>query len=193
MIYIPKKYIFIIGGKKVKNVITYKIKDNNKKYAIYPHELPYEILEPSLITINNKYLYAFENSTLYFHILRTNFIGVEPFEEVVIKNNSYEINQKFFGVVKCNNSILLLGGQMLDLFGNTQKKCFLFDYNYNTIERNKRDFTPLEFIEKTFIPLEKGMYFQIAIIKKQNKNEPKIIFFKDEIKNNKDNNISICF
>jgi hypothetical protein len=190
MIYIPKKYIFIVGGKKAKHVITYKIKDNNKKYDIYPFELPYEILEPSLITINDKYLYAFENSSLYFHILRTNFIQVEPFEDVEIKNNNYEINQKFFGVVKCNNSILFLGGQMLDLFENTSKKCFIYNYNKSTVERDIRDFKPFEFMEKTFIPLGKDIYFQTTIIRNQIRYEPKIILFKDELKNNKDNNSS---
>ena len=189
MIYIPEKYIFIIGGKNTKNVITYKIKKNNNSYDLYPHELPYELLEPSLIYINNKYLYAFENSIVDFHILCTNFINVEPFKEINISNNNYYINQKFFGVVKCKNSILFLGGQMLDLFQDPSKKCFFYNYIENKMERDIRDFKSFEFSEKTFIPLEKGIYFQIAIVKKVNKYEPKLIFFKDEIKNIENNTI----
>lgn len=188
MIYIPEKYIFIVGGKHTKNVITYKIKENNNSYDLYPHELPYELLEPSLIYINNKYLYAFENSIWDFHILRTNFINVEPFKEINISNNNYYINQKFFGVVKCKNSILFLGGQMLDL-SKDPKKCFFYNYIENKIERDQRDFKSFEFSEKTFIPLEKDFYLQIAIVKKIGIYEPKLVFFKDETKNLNNNSI----
>ena len=69
MIYIPKYYIFIIGGKNTKEVLIYNIKKDKENYQKYPHLLPYELMEPSLIFINNKYLYMFENSTLEFHIL----------------------------------------------------------------------------------------------------------------------------
>ena len=45
-------------------------------------------------------------------------------------------------------------------------------------------------MEKTFIPLGKDIYFQTTIIRNQIRYEPKIILFKDELKNNKDNNSS---
>ena len=180
MIFIPKCYLFIVGGKKTKNIIVYTIQEKNHNYELYPHGLPYEVLEPSLIYLNNKYLYAFENSTLDFHILRTDLINVEPWEEIKIKNNKYDINQKFFGVIKNKNSILFLGGQMLNLFNNSSKKCFFFDYNEETIKRCQTDFKPLEFVEKTFIPIEKGTYFQLAEIKNDNKYIPKKVIFREE-------------
>lgn len=177
MIFIPESYIFIIGGKKLKNALVYKIQDNNENYEEYPHQLPYEILEPSLIYLNNKYLYAFENSSLDFHILRIDLIKSNPFEEIKFKNNKYDINQKFFGVINNNNSIIFYGGQMLDLFNNKSNKCFNFNYNDEIVERCDIEFKPFEFMEKVFIPIQKGSYFQIAEYKDENKYKPKKVFF----------------
>jgi hypothetical protein len=178
MIFIPECYVFIVGGKNVKENIIYEIHANNRNYDIYPKLLPYEILEPSLICINNKYLYAFENSTLNFHILRTDLINVTDFEDIKIKNNKYDINQKFFGVVKDRNSIIFFGGQMLNLFNNQSNKCFAYDYNDDTIERCQKDYIAFEFLEKTFIPLESGKYIQLIEIKNENQYKPKKLIFK---------------
>ena len=185
MIFIPESYIFIIGGKKVKKTLVYRIQENNENYEEYPYQLPYEILEPSLIYINNKYLYAFENSCLDFHILRIDLILANPFEEIKIKNNKYDINQKFFGVIKNNNSIIFYGGQMLDLFNDksNNNKCFYFNYDDEIIERCEKEFKPYEFLEKIFIPIQNGSYFQIAEFKDENKYIPKIVFFDAQLDN----------
>ena len=183
MIFIPECYIFVIGGKKTRNVLFYIIQENNRNYEKYPYLLPYEILEPSLIYINNRYLYAFENSTLDFHILSTDLIRVKPFKEIKIKNNKFNINQKFFGVVKFGNSILFYGGQMLNLFNDSSNKCFIFNYKDDTIERNEREFKPFEFIEKSFIPIKRGTFFQIAEFKNENKYIPKKLIFIDPFEN----------
>ena len=177
MIFIPKSYIFIIGGKKVRKALVYRIKENNDNYEEYPYKLPYDILEPSLIYINNKYLYAFENSSLDFHILRIDLIKAGDFEQIKIKNNKYDINQKFFGVIRNNDSIVFYGGQMLDLFNNKSNKCFYFNYNDEIIERCEKEFRPYEFLEKVFIPIQNGSYFQIAEFKDVNKYIPKEVFF----------------
>ena len=82
MIFIPEKYIFIIGGKykkESKEVLIYKIKEENYNYEKYPHLLPYELLEPSLIMINNKYLYAFENSKEKFKVVKCNVAEIGHF------------------------------------------------------------------------------------------------------------------
>ena len=47
MIFIPEKYIFVIGGKykkEIRDVIIYKIKEDNYTYEKYPHLLPCELL-----------------------------------------------------------------------------------------------------------------------------------------------------
>ena len=178
MIYIPECYIFIIGGKDTKEVLFYKIKKDNINYEKYPFLLPNELLEPSLIYINNKYLYIFENSTLDFKILRINLNFISPFEIIQLENkNKIPMNQKFFGVVKNKNSILFLGGQMINSSSNSLHNCFEFHYNSNKLVVSKRHFRPLNFIEKTFIPLENNMYIQLIEFKNENKYEPKIIIF----------------
>ena len=193
MIFIPSSYIFIIGGKGCKEVLTYEIKDDNKNnikkenndikpYDKYPHLLPKELLEPSLISIDNKYIYIFENSTIFLNILRVNILTISPFEQIELSGNNYKINmnQKFFGLAKHKNSILFLGGQKLNMnFNNSNNGnnnsennfCFQYNYEKNLITESKNEFFSINFIEKTFIPIENNMYIQFAEYKKEgNKN-----------------------
>ena len=179
MIYIPKYYIFIIGGKNTKEVLIYNIKTDKENYQKYPHLLPYELIEPSLIFINNKYLYIFENSTLEFHILRTDLISISPFEDIKLSNQkNIPMNQKFFGVVQNNNTILFLGGQMINLNQENINNCYEFDYNNNKLFLSKRGFKSFDFMEKTFIPANSEKYLQLVEFKKENKYEPKVIYFE---------------
>jgi len=163
MIFIPKEYIFIIGGKNTKEVLYYIIKEDNNNFEMYPHLLPFELLEPSLITIDNKFLYAFENSTFNLNIIKTNFISQSSFEIIKLKNsNLIIINQKFFGVVKHKNSILFLGGQMIEQDNYLSKTCFEFNYTSEKLKQGQRKFVALDFFEKTFIPLGDDEYIQIS-------------------------------
>ena len=179
MIFIPKYYIFIIGGKNAKEVIKYNIKIDNQNYKQYPGLLPYELIEPSLIFINNKYLYAFENSSIEFHILRADLVYISPFEDIKLTISKYiPMNQKFFGVVKSNNTVLFLGGQMINSDKEFINNCYEYDYNNDNLIRSKREFKSFCFIEKTFIPVDNGLYMLIAEFKNLNKYEPKVIFFE---------------
>jgi hypothetical protein len=179
MIFIPKYYIFIIGGKSTKEVLIYNIKNGKENYNKYPYLLPYELIEPSLIFINNKYLYMFENSTLEFHILRSDLINISPFEDIKLSNSKYiPMNQKFFGVVQNYNTILFLGGQMINLNKEIINNCYEFDYNNNKLFLSIRDFKSFDFIEKTFIPVFSELYLQIIESKKENKYEPKVLYFE---------------
>ena len=180
MIFIPEKYIFIVGGKykkESKEVLIYKIKEENYNYEKYPHLLPYELLEPSLIMINNKFLYAFENSKEKFKVVKCNVAEIGPFEDIKIKNEK-QIEQKFFGVVpKINkNKILFLGGQFLNFSNNlTHQKNYEFNFSTNELISTEIDFENFDFIEKTFIPIEKNNYMQITEFKMNNEYIPKII------------------
>jgi hypothetical protein len=182
MIFIPEKYIFIVGGKKDKEILIYTINKDNKIYEVYPNLLPYKLFEPSLITVDNKYLYAFENSTFCMHILRTNFISESPFEEIEINNyNSIQIVQKFFGLVRQKNNILLLGGQMINSSNkdlNVSKNIIEFNYKSNIIRQSLKININLEIFEKTFIPLGNFEYMQITEVKDKNEYKPKVIIFE---------------
>lgn len=184
MIFIPENYIFIIGGKNTKEVLIYTIKKENKNYERYPHLLPCELYEPSLILIDNKYLYAFENSSFCFHIIRTNFTCQSPFEEINLKNNNYlVINQKFFGVVKQKNYVVFLGGQMIG--ENKSLKNTNYEYNFilETLKQDKRNyFISFDFQEKTFIPLGNEEYIQISETIKNNDYFPILVIFNGNLK-----------
>ena len=191
MIFIPECYIFIVGGKDTKKVLVYKMRPDNEQCEEYPHLLPNQLLEPSLITINNKYLYAFENSSVRFQIVRTNILLVTPFEEIKL-TDSISINQKFFGLVKFENknSILFLGGQILNLPHCKTKKCFEFDYKNNKLTLSEREFQSFDLMEKAFIPMEKNIYMQIAEYKYDNKYLYKALLFYTQIDNIANENIS---
>jgi hypothetical protein len=178
MIYIPSSYIFIIGGQNTKEVLIYEMKGKNNSYDTYPHLLKEELLEPSLISINNKYIYIFENNTYKLNIYRFNLFTLLPFEEIKI-SNKINFPQKFFGVVKNKNSIIFLGGQMIDIFNNQKNNNNCFEFNYDTFEIivNKKEFIPWNFIEKTFIPIENGVYMQFVEYKKDDVKETKILCF----------------
>ena len=179
MIYIPESYIFIIGGKKANEVIIYNMKDNiDNEYEDYPYLLPKELYEPSLISINNQYIYALENSTSSFNIFRINLLTISPFESIKIKESkNIVITQKFFGVVKNKNSILFIGGQMLNIDSNGSKYCFEFHYDTNKLVKSSREFIPYNLIEKTLLPIGNDIYVQFFEYKKDNKNELKMIQF----------------
>lgn len=194
MIFIPSCYIFIIGGNKAKEVLTYEIDDQNTSYDIYPYQLPKCLLEPSLISINNKYIYILENSTISFNIYKMDLIKISPFEQIEIKNKN-RMDQKFFGVVRNKNSILFLGGQKLNMNmkNNNLEKKYCYEYHYDTdkIVLSKREFSPIDFIEKTFIPIGDDLFLQFAEYKKDNKKVLKMVQFdgnEQEVEKSESNN-----
>ena len=194
MIFIPSCYIFIIGGNKAKEVLTYEIDDQNTSYDIYPYQLPKCLLEPSLISINNKYIYIIENSTISLNIYKMDLIKISPFEQIEIKNKN-SMDQKFFGVVRNKNSILFLGGQKLNMnmknnnFG--KKYCYEYHYDTDKIVLSNREFSPIDFIEKTFIPIGDDLFLQFAEYKKDNKKVLKMVQFdgnEQEVEKSESNN-----
>ena len=194
MIFIPSCYIFIIGGNKAKEVLIYEIDDQNTSYDIYPYQLPKCLLEPSLISINNKYIYILENSTISLNIYKMDLIKISPFEQIEIKNKN-SMDQKFFGVVRNKNSILFLGGQKLNMNmkNNNLGKKYCYEYHYDTdkIVLSKREFSPIDFIEKTFIPIGDDLFLQFAEYKKDNKKVLKMVQFdgnEQEVEKSESNN-----
>ena len=110
-----------------------------------------------------------------------------PFEEIQLKNSYLQINQKFFGVVKNKNSILFLGGQMIkDNNGgddeNPNNNCFEYNYLTESLVHSRRPFIPIDFYEKTLIPLDGDEYIQIAEICQNNEYVPSIFVFKNHVK-----------
>ena len=191
MIFIPEKYIFIVGGPGIKDIELYDIEQNTIKID---GKLNYERCEPSLILVNNKYLYCicgFQlNNNFVDTIEKCNLYRKERNWEIV----NYQIRNKednntgrnlivsFFGVSYINDNIILIGDKENNKIINpnyllkpNEKDIDIIE-EYGFIESNN---TRL-FSEKFFIPFNNNE----SIVLPFKSGEPKIL-----ILNNNDGNI----
>ena len=177
MIFIPDKYVFIVGGNDQKcfyfNTETAEVEDwaNLNKLR----------LNPALILIKQN-LYCFDNSNNknneQFTVEKTDLDSLKP-EWILLKpkidvnsGNAIRLNQENFGVAKDNeDNIIFIGGNMSD-------KNIKFNYKYNVkenkIEMTNIPFTEVNLKEKTFLPCKKNIDFILPGFDKEN---PKIVFY----------------
>ena len=111
MIFIPERFIFIVGGSNTKEVEIYDMKRNMTGIDSY---LITERCEPSLILVNSKFLYAFCG----FHLYETFINSIErcnlhkrrrTWEIVNYKlENCPGLITAFYGVTYIGNDILLV-------------------------------------------------------------------------------------
>ena len=111
MIFIPEKYIFIIGGP---NEMAVELYDMEKNICTIDSRLNIDRCEPSLILVNDKYLYSFFGFHLYesfnntierCNINRKN----RRWEMVNYKlSNTPNLVKSFFGVSYVGNNIILV-------------------------------------------------------------------------------------
>ena len=176
MIFIPDKYVFIIGGNDKRciyfNTETAEVEewDNLNKKRV----------EPALQLINN-YLYCFDsvnykNNEIFtiektdLDSLRPKWILLAPKIGMVL-GNYITFDQQNFGVAKDDDdNIIFIGGNMV----NQYRK---FNYKYNTKE-NKIEITNILFSEsnlkeKTFLPLKKHVDF---ILPNFDRDKPEVLF-----------------
>jgi hypothetical protein len=189
MIFVPEKYIYIIGGPGIKDVEMYDIVENDIKID---GKLNYERCEPSLILVNNKYLYCICGFQLDNNFLDTiekcNLYKRERSWELVnyqIKakeENRMNLIMSFFGVSYINDDIILIGDKEDNKIINPNyllkpnEKEFDIIEEYGFIESdNTRLFT-----EKFFIPFNNNESAALPF----KSGEPKIL-----ILNNNDGNI----
>ena len=175
MIYIPEKYIFIVGGPNETNVELYDI---DKNITTIDSQLNTERCEPSLILVNNKYLY----SIFGFHLYESFIDTIErcnlhkknrSWEMVEYKlSNTPKLERAFFGVSYVNNNIILISDKENE---NDLKPNYILSPgmgNNDTISdegilnsRNSRLFA-----EKFFIPFTENESINLAF----KSGEPKI-------------------
>ena len=134
MIFVPNKYIFIVGGSNTRTVELYDI---DEKKLTKDSELNEIRCESTLCLVNNTYLYAFFGFVLHQeynkNIERCNLLKEIRKWEYVNYQVKEGINLKlsFFGVTYFKeNELLLIGGNDND---NDEKR---FDYHY-TIAQNE--------------------------------------------------------
>ena len=172
MIYVPNKYIFIVGGSNTKSVELY---DMEEKKITKDSELNELRCECTLCLVNNMYLYAFFGFILHQEynnsIERCNLLKEDRKWEYVQYEVKEGLNLKlsFFGIsYSKENELLLIGGNDND---NEQR----YDYIYTT-EQNEngkdiiKDFNcglnenNIVFRDKLFIPIEENKAVNIPVI-----------------------------
>ena len=186
MIYIPKKYIFIVGGND-ENVLYFDI--NEQKVENWS-ELNKKRLEPALIQVNN-YLYVFDNinkvednhNTFELSFEKTNLLSSKPNWELIQPDLSTDILgskfiPKFFGVAKeSSDDIIFLGGNILDENENLDDfHNYKYDIKNNIIEFSDVPFVNIVLKEKAFLPFnnKNDVFF---ILPDFYKKCPQVVFF----------------
>ena len=204
MIYIPNKYIFLVGGNNEKVVYF----DINEKILESWSDLNKRRLEPALIQVNN-YLYVFDNvnkneNSFELNFEKTDLLSNNPsfelIEPILDENIQGNIIPKFFGVSKeSKDSIIFLGGNIFDEQNdeNNDIKNYSYDINENKIKFSDVSFVNIQLKEKTFFKFNNkdDIYFilpdfyrkcpKVAFYIKS-KNRVKIIDYKPDILSNND-------
>ena len=160
MIYIPKKYVFIVGGND-ENV--YYLDIETKKVENWGC-LNKKRIEPALLMVNN-YLYAFDNinknednNIFELSFEKTNLLSSTPSWEEIQPELSRDIlgNKiipKFFGISKeSDNKIIFLGGTILDENDNLEGvNNYIYNLDNNMIEISEVPFVNIALKEKKFL------------------------------------------
>ena len=121
MIYVPNKYIFIVGGSNTKSVELYDIEE---KKLTKDSELNEIRCECSLCLVNNMYLYAFFGFVLHQEynnaIERCNLLKENRKWEYVNyeKSEGLDLKLSFFGISYLKDNELLLIGRIQVLANN---------------------------------------------------------------------------
>ena len=185
MIFVPNKYIFIVGGSNTKTVELY---DMEEKKLTKDSELNEERCEATLCLVNNIYLYAFYGFFLHKDynnsIERCNLLKEErKWEDIyAVEKSALRFKPSFFAISYFKNDLLLIGGNdageeerydyLYKLENEENKKDEIMDYKLDlkvkiNIFRDKF-FMPIENNKAVNIPLTVGGEIKIIIFDTQN-------------------------
>ena len=180
MIYIPEKYIFILGGPNETDVELYDINTNISKVD---SKLNTERCEPSLILVNDKFLYAIFGFHLYDSFLNTIercniHRKFRKWEMVEYKlSNTPNLVRAFFGVSYVNNNIILVSDKESQ---NDLKPNYILspgrDIDTISDEGILNSRSSRLFAEKFFIPFTETESINLAF----KSGEPKIFIVNNE-------------
>ena len=192
MIYIPKRYIYFIGGNN-KNTFYYdELFDNFTSWA----EMNKQVKSPSLVLVDNTYIYSFgeqnENAKNDF-FERTNLKSNNPsWETIYLQRNQIFPIKDFGAAMADDNEIYFLGGRK-----ERGEKIYKFNLLTKQIQKCKQENTTLKPIDKNFYPLNDynsamipdtkiDENIQVVIFNKKRKKYRKVLYEKnlDEIVNN---------
>ena len=181
MIYIPNKYIFIVGGNDNKNVELYNMENNTIQKD---SELNEARSECTLCMVNDYYLYAFcgflLHQTFVNTIERCNLRRQKRKWEIVnyTLGNNIKFNPSFFGVGYLKDKILLLGANENS---EEKNKNYILTCGDNLKEDYIEEFVLNgEYInvyrEKLYIPINDKTSVNIPLIS----NDPQVFYLDNE-------------
>ncbi len=172
MIFVPNKYVFIVGGN---DKIVYYFDCETKKIAKWA-ELNENHIEPSLILYKNKDLYVFSNGDDEIVFEKSDLSSGKPkFEKIEprLEADLNEFGQKFFGVcLKDENTFIFLGGEM----NNENEFNYEYDIDENLIKKSDLKFKRFNLREKTFMKYKKNIDFLLTDF---NRGRPEILVYKN--------------
>ena len=172
MIFVPNKYIFIVGGSNTKTVELYDI---DEKKLTKDSELNEIRCECTLCLVNNTYLYAFYGFLLHQDynnsIERCNLLKEErKWEKVnIIDNCAVKFKPSFFAISYFqNDNLLLIGGNDT---GDDERNDFIYKFGKEENEKDEIKEHKFElkenlniFKDKLFMPLENNKAVNIPLI-----------------------------
>ena len=172
MIYVPNKYIFIVGGSNTKSVELY---DMEEKKITKDSELNELRCECTLCLVNNMYLYAFCGFLLHQDynnsIERCNLFKENRNWEYInsVENCKFKFNPSFFGISYFqNNDLLLIGGNDT---GEGERHDYIYKIGKEDNENDEIEEYKLEmkeklsiFKDKFFIPIKDDKAVNIPMI-----------------------------
>lgn len=172
MIYIPSKYIFIVGGSNTKSVEIFNVETKEIKKDSELNELRSEC---TLCLVNNTYLYAFCGFLLYQEHIATiekcNLLKKQRVWDYVNLNEKNGINFRpsFFGVSYFkDDEILLIGSN-----DNGDEKFFDYIYKIGKNEEEKDEIDEFKcnltendrvFKDKLFLPINENESINIPLM-----------------------------
>ena len=184
MIFVPNKYIFIVGGSNTKTVELY---DMEEKKLTKDSELNEERCEATLCLVNNVYLYAFYGFFLHKDynnsIERCNLLKEErKWEDIyAVEKSALRFKPSFFAISYFKNDLLLIGGNdageeerydyLYKLENEEDKKDEILDYKFESKEKinifKDKFFMPIDNNKAVNIPLSIGGEIKVFILDTQ--------------------------
>ena len=172
MIFVPNKYIFIVGGSNTKSVELYDI---DEKKLTKDSELKEIRCECTLCLVNNTYLYAFYGFLLHQDynnsIERCNLLKEErKWENInVIENCAVKFKPSFFAISYfLNDNLLLIGGNDT---GEDERNDYIYKFGKEENQKDEIEDYKFElkenlniFKDKLFMPLENNKAVNIPLI-----------------------------
>ena len=172
MIFVPNKYIFIVGGSNTKSVELYDI---DEKKLTEDSELNEIRCECTLCLVNNTYLYAFYGFLLHQDynnsIERCNLLKEErKWENInVIENCAVKFKPSFFAISYfLNDNLLLIGGNDT---GEDERNDYIYKFGKEENQKDEIEDYKFElkenlniFKDKLFMPLENNKAVNIPLI-----------------------------